>query len=69
MLAKGMHQIVQIEFKNCNFFSLGGALPPQTPFLFNGQRLIIVLAKASIRKGEIDMVIANILLEFNVDFQ
>ena len=31
MLAKDMHQILQIEFKNCIFFSFWGEVPPDTP--------------------------------------
>ena len=51
MLVKGMHQIVQIEFENCIFFSFwGGNSPPQKLHFFNGQRFIIVLAKTSIQE-------------------
>ena len=48
MLAKGMHQIAQIELENCIFLALKRELPliSDTPF-FNGQRFIKVLAKAS----------------------
>ena len=40
-LAKDMHQILPIEFKNCIFFSFSGEVPPQTPPFFNGQKFIV----------------------------
>ena len=43
-----MHQITRIEFQKCISQLLGGTPPSDNPhFLFNGQRFIIVLAKAS----------------------
>ena len=43
-----MHQIAQIEFENCISFSFGEGTPPHIRHpIFNGQRFIKVLAKAS----------------------
>ena len=35
MLAKGMHQISQIEFENCIFSAIKGEFIPQTPSFFS----------------------------------
>ena len=53
MLAKGMHQIAQIEFENCIFSSFRGGNPPQTPsFIFSMPKdWKKVLVKVSNRKG------------------
>ena len=48
MLAKGMHQIAQIEFENYICLSFGEETPPHIRHpIFNGQRIIKTLAKAS----------------------
>ena len=40
MLEKDMHQILQIEFKKCIFFSASeGKFPLKHPHFFNGQKI------------------------------
>ena len=34
MMAKDMHQILQIEFEICIFLSFWGEVPPQAPSFF-----------------------------------
>ena len=47
MLAKNMHQILQIDFKNCIlFFSFWGEVPPDTP-IFSMAKGLWCLRKAS----------------------
>ena len=69
MLAKDMHQILQIDFKNC-IFQLLGKFPLRHPHFFNGQKFIMLNKGIKTRKvGGIDMKIANILLNMNNGFQ
>ena len=70
MLAKDMHQILQIEF-NCIFFQLlRGSSPSDIPIFFNGQKFIMPNKGIKTRKvGGIDTKIANILLKMNNGFQ
>ena len=56
MLAKDMHQILQIEFKNCIFSASEGKFPPRHPHFFNGQKFIMPNKGIKTRKvGGIDM--------------
>ena len=70
MLAKDMHQILQIEFKNCIFSAYGGSSPSDTPHFFNVQKFIMPNKGIKTRKvGGIDIKIANIWLKMNYGFQ
>ena len=70
MLAKDMHQILQIDFKNCIFSVSGGSSPSDTNIFVNGQKFMIPNKGIKTRKvGGIDMKIANILLKMNNGFQ
>ena len=70
MLAKDMHQSLQIEFKNCICSASEGKFPSDTPIFFNGQKFIMPNKGTKTRKvGGIDMKIANILLKMNNGFQ
>ena len=65
-----MHQILQIELKNCIFSPFEGKFPLRHPNCFNGQ--IFIMPNKDIKKrkvGGIDMKIANILLKMNNGFQ
>ena len=69
MLAKDMHQILQIEFQNCIFFSFWGEVS-DTRIFFNGQKFIMPNKGINTRKvGGIDTKIVNILLEMKNGFQ
>ena len=68
MLAKDMHQILQIEFKNCIFSD--SKFPLRHPDVFTGQKLIMPNEGIKTRKvGGIDMKITNVLLKMNNGFQ
>ena len=71
MLAKAMHQILQIEFKNCIFFQLlRGSSPSDTCIFFNGQKFIMPNKGINRRKvGGIDTKKVNILLKMKNGFQ
>ena len=71
MLAKDMHQILQIEFENFIFFSFLGGVPPQTSPFFQWPKVYNSSNKGikSRKVGGIDIKIANILLKMNNGFQ
>ena len=70
MLAKDMHQILQIEFKNCIFSASEGKFRLRYSHFFNGQKFMMPNKGIKTRKvGGIDMKIANILLKMNNGFQ
>ena len=70
MLAKDMHQILQIECKKCIFSASEGKFPLRHPHFFNGQKFIMPNKGIKTRKvGRIDIKIANILLKMNNGFQ
>ena len=70
MLTKDMHQILQIEFKNCIFSAFEGKFPLRHLNVFNGRKFIMPNKDIKTRKvGGIDMTIANILLKMNNGFQ
>ena len=71
MLAKYMHQFLQIESKNCIFFSASeGKFPLRHLHFFNGQKFMMPNKSIKTREvGGIAMKIANILLKMNNGFQ
>ena len=65
-----MHQILQIDFKNCIFSTSEGKFPLRHPHFFNDQRFMMPNKGIKTRKmGGIDKKIANILLKMNNGFQ
>ena len=70
MLAKDMHQRLQIEFKNGIFSASEGKFPLRHPHFFNGQKSMMPNKGIKTRKvGGIDMKKANIFLKMNNGFQ
>ena len=69
MLAKDMHQILQIEFKNCIFSAFEGKLPLRHLNFFNGQKFTSNKDIKTRKVGGINMKIVNILLKMNNGFQ
>ena len=65
-----MHQIVHIEFENCNFSASQGALPQtHTPFYFQWPKIYKSSGKGiKQERGRRRQYIANILLEKNNGF-